>query len=323
MKRSLQSRKFQIVHDLSVKKRNKLNISEMCKTADVSRSGYYAWLKSAPKREDRDIRDAFDYKLVREAYDYKSWKKGARQIRYRIYKDHGICMNLKKIRRLMKKYGLICPIREVNPIKKMIRASQSNRTYENILDRNFLQGRAKLILLTDITYLEYGGGKRAYLSSIKDATTKMVLAHQVSLHLDLSFVIDTVNFLIENYKAEMDPKVLIHSDQGCHYTSYPYQDLLKENHIIQSMSRRGNCWDNAPQESFHAVLKTEMDLKIYTTYEKLALGINDYITYYNYERGQEGLNWMTPYEYDQYLSMAKYYPPKYPIVSYLPEVIYA
>ena len=312
-----------MIRDLSLKKRNRLNISKMCEIAGVSRSGYYAWLKAAPKREDRDLKDAFDFKMIREAYDYKSWKKGARQIRYRLKKEHGINMNLKKIRRLMKKYGLICPIRKVNPIKKMIREQQSDRVYENIVDRNFLQGRAKLILLTDITYLEYGHGKRAYLSSIKDASTKMILAHQVSLHLDLSFVIQTVKFLIENYEAEFDDNILIHSDQGCHYTSISYQSLLKDSHITQSMSRRGNCWDNAPQESFHAVLKTEMDLSTYSTYEKLALGIADYISYYNYDRGQEGLNWMTPYEYDQYLSDRRNSPLRYLPVPYLPDVIYA
>ena len=295
----------------------------MCEIAGVSRSGYYAWIKAAPKRQDRDFKDAFDFQMIKEAYEYKTWKKGARQIRYRIKKDYGINMNLKKIRRLMKKYGLICPIRKVNPIKKMIKAQQSNRTYENIVDRNFLQGRAKLVLLTDITYLEYGRGKRAYLSSIKDATTKMILAHQVSLHLDLSFVIKTVKFLIDNYGAELDDHVLIHSDQGCHYTSISYQNLLKDNHIIQSMSRRGNCWDNAPQESFHAILKTETDLNSYSTYEKLALGIAAYISYYNYDRGQEGLNWMTPYEYDQYLSDRFMNPLKYLPVPYLPDVIYA
>jgi transposase InsO family protein len=295
----------------------------MCEIAGVSRSGYYAWLGAAPKRQDRELKDAFDFRLIKEAYDYKGWKKGARQIRYRLKKDHGIIMNLKKIRRLMKKYGLICPIRKANPIKKMIRAQRSDRTYENIVDRNFNQGRAKLVLLTDITYLEYGHGRRAYLSSIKDATTGMILAYQLSLHLDISFVIETVGFLIDNYRAELDGKVLIHSDQGCHYTSIPYQKLLKENHIIQSMSRRGNCWDNAPQESFHAILKTEMDLSACSTYEKLALAIADYIGYYNYDRGQEGLNWMTPYEYDQYLSDRLMNPLKYLPVKYLPDVIYA
>lgn len=103
----------------------------------------------------------------------------------------------------MKKYNLICPTRKINPIKAMIKANQANRTYSNIVDRNFNQGKSKLVLLTDITCLTYGSGKRAYLSSIKDATTKMILAHQVSTSLDLEFVIKTVNFLIENYKAEL------------------------------------------------------------------------------------------------------------------------
>ena len=113
----------------------------------------------------------------------------------------------------------------------------------------------------------------------------MILAHQVSLHLDLNFVIKTIEFLIENYKSELDGKVIIHSDQGCHYTSISYQDILKNHNVNQSISRRGNCWDNAPQETFHAILKSEMNLKIYNIYEQLALGINDYITYYNYDRG--------------------------------------
>ena len=108
-----------------------------------------------------------------------------------------------------------------------------------------------------------------------------------------------------------------------HYTSISYQELLKNNNITQSMSRRGNCWDNAPQESFHAVLKTEMDLAKYRTYESLALGINDYIAYYNYDRGQEGLNWKTPYEYDQYLSDRISNQLTYLPVKYLPDVIYA
>ena len=85
------------------------------------------------------------------------------------------------------------------------------------------------------------------------------------------------------------------------------------------MNRRGNCWDNAPQESFHAVLNTEMDLKKYHTFEELFDGIISYINCYNYERGQKDLNWKTPYEYDEYLTS----PIKYFLVLYLPSVVYA
>jgi len=293
-------------------------VSELCGIANVSRSGYYNWLSNKPKRDEKDLNDALDFAYIKKAYDYKTYKKGARQIKMRLKRDYGIVMNLKKIRRLMNKYGLICPIRKANPIKKILKAQQSNKTYSNVLSRNFSQGKAKKTLLTDITYITYGKYKRAYLSVIKDSSTKKILAWQLSLTLQLDFVIETVNLLLENYKGELDMDVMIHSDQGCHYTSIPYQTLLKENGIIQSMSRRGNCWDNAPQESFFAIMKTEMDLNIYNTCEQLVNGLIDYINYYNYDRPQLGLNELTPQEYEEYLeSKTKKYLP----VSYLPEVV--
>lgn len=287
---------------MATRRKNKLDIKYMCNYSGVSRSGYYTYLKRQDKIVERDINDEKDFELIKKAYEYKSWKKGARQIKMRIERESGLVMNLKKIRRLMKRYDLKCPIRKVNPVKAMIKAQQSNRTYRNIVNRQFNQGKAKKVVLTDITYITYGNGKRAYLSVMKDATTKMILAWQISLTLELQFVIDTVNQLLDFYGKELDVNIVLHSDQGVHYTSITYQQLLKENNIIQSMSRRGNCWDNAPQESFFAILKTEMDLKEYTSYEKVALAIADYIAYYNLDRPQWNMHRMTPFEYDDFLS---------------------
>lgn len=306
---------------MSNKHMNKLNIAYMCQLAGVSRSGYYNYIKHRNQITKQELNDQFSFTLVKKSYDYKGWKKGARQIKMRIERDYGVIMNLKKIRRLMKKYSLVCPIRKINPQKAMIKANRSHKVYGNILSRNFGQGVAKKVLLTDITYITYGNWKRAYLSVIKDATTKMILAWQISLTLDLSFVIDTVKQLLENYKGELDMNVMIHSDQGCHYTSIAYQELLKENGIIQSMSRKGNCWDNAPQESFFAILKTEMELSKYNTFNKLALAIADYITYYNYDRPQLKLHKMTPYEYDEYLSDAHTKELLLPVPT-VPQIIY-
>lgn len=290
----------------------------MCEIAKVSRSGYYTYLRNADMRLKKDTQDASDYELIKEAYDYKTWKKGAIQIKLRIERTHGIIMNLKKIRRLMKKYGLVCPIRKINPVKAMIRANQSNKTYSNRVARCFNQGMSKKVLLTDITYLTFGNGKRAYLSAIKDSTTKMILSWQISLTLHQEFVLKTVGNLIDNYRTDFDVQITIHSDQGCHYTSIAYQYLLKENNLFQSMSRRGNCWDNAPQESFFAILKTETYLNECRTYAQLGQHLIDYISYYNYDRPQKGLNNLTPNEYDQYLISPKQYLP----VPYLPEVIF-
>ena len=299
-------------------RKNKLSVSQLCAFAGVSRSGYYNWVRNKPNRDLKDLNDTLDFTYIKKAYEYKTYKKGARQIKMRLKRDYGLIMNLKKIRRLMNKYGLVCPVRRANPIKKILKDQQSDRTYSNILSRNFSQGKARKTLLTDITYITYDRYKRAYLSVIKDSSTKKILAWQLSLTLQLDFVISTVRLLLDTYKGELDTDVLIHSDQGCHYTSISYQELLKENGIIQSMSGKGNCWDNAPQESFFAVMKTEMDLNSYPTYGQLAEGLIDYINYYNYDRPQEGLNELTPQEYEEYLDCGtrKYLP-----VLYLPKVI--
>ena len=293
----------------------------MCKIAGVSRSGYYSYLIMKDKINIRTNQDDIDYQLILNAYHFKGWKKGARQIKMRLERDNNVVMNLKKIRRLMKQNNLNCPIRKVNPVKAMIKASQENRTYSNVLNRNFKQGVAKKTILTDITYLTYGNGKRAYLSVMKDSSTNMILAWKISLSLELKFVIETVEQLLDNYKNEFDINILIHSDQGCHYTSIAYQALLKKHRIKQSMSRRGNCWDNAPQESFFAILKTEMNLKQYTSYESVALAITDYINYYNYDRPQIKLQKKTPYENDQYLSETYFRKLMLPSVT-VPSVIY-
>ena len=294
---------------MNCERKNKLNIQRMCEMARVTRSGYYRYLNQKTGISKRQLQDEIDMEFVKKAFHYKGWKKGARQIKMRLERDFGLLMNLKKIRRLMKKANLVCPIRKVNPVKAMIKASQSHRAYGNKVQRCFQQGMAKKILLTDISYLTYGSGHRAYLSTIKDASTKMILSWQLSFTLHLDFVLETVQQLIENYQKEFDVQVILHSDQGCHYTSIAYQELLKANNILQSMSRRGNCWDNAPQESFFAILKTETDLSRCSTYEQLGTHLIDYINYYNYDRPQLGLNKRTPFEYDQYLKAPKLFLP--------------
>ena len=139
----------------------------------------------------------------------------------------------------MKKFGLVCSIRKANPNMAILKANRSNKTYKNVILRYFKQGVALKTLLTDITYLTYSNGKRAYLSTIKDSSSNMIFSYSISEGLDMSFVIDTVNSLIEHYGQIFDMNIVIHSGQGSHYTSLSFHHLLKENGITQSMSRRG------------------------------------------------------------------------------------
>ena len=125
------------------------------------------------------------------------------------------------------------------------------------------------MLLTDITYLFYGKGKKAYLSTVKDASTNEILAYQVSDRITLDIATDTLFKLKNNRRVQLAEGAFIHSDQGFHYTNPTFQKLVKKYGLGQSMSRRGNCWDNAPQESFFGHFKDEATIKPCETLDQL------------------------------------------------------
>ena len=240
--------KFAMIKEVVSQEHNLINISKLCEIAGVSRTGYYNWCASEKKRELREAADRKDFGLIMEAYRYRGYDKGARGIHMRLLHKPGIIMNVKKIRRLMHKYGLFCPIRRADPYRQMAKAMSTSNVAPNMVNREFKQ-KARKVLLTDITYLSYRNGK-CYLSTILDAFTHEVLAYSISQNLKVDFVIETVNRLTSEHGSTLDNETIVHSDQGGHYTSYAFIGKLRDEEFVQSMSRRGNCWDNAPQESF-------------------------------------------------------------------------
>jgi putative transposase len=274
--------------------KQKLSINHLLKLANISKSGYYRYLSQHDYRMNQDEQDAEDFKWIKAAYTFKRRHKGAKSIKMTLAGQFDMVMNLKKIRRLMKKYNLICPIRKANPYKRMIKAMQTSNVADNKLQRNFKKGNPNQIFLTDITYLIYDLNKRAYLSGVKDGVTNEIVAHVVSDSLDITFVEQTMDQL---EVLLLDPKALINSDQGCHYTSYAFQNKVKELGLEQSMSRRGNCWDNAPIESFFGHMKDEINLIDCKTLQDVKQEIDDYMDYYNNYRYQWNLNRMTPKQY--------------------------
>ena len=276
----------------------------MCRELGVSRSGYYAYeaRKARGLDDPREAADYADFLVVKEVYDFRGRPKGSRTIAMMIPRLYpGVTMNRKKVQRLMRKYGLECPVRRANPLRKIAKALQSNSTFSNKLNRQFSTGRPGEHLLTDISYLYYGahGEKRCYLSAVKDASTNEIVAWTLSETIDLPFVIDMLRKL--DSIPWLPDSVLIHSDQGCHYTSFGYRKWLSDRAISQSMSRRGNCWDNAPMESFFGHAKDELHLRRCPTFDAAAAEIADYIDYYNNWRPQAGLGRMTPVEFRDYL----------------------
>jgi len=200
----------------------------------------------------------------------------------------------------MKKYHLYCKIRRRNPYKNIMKKSLEHRTFENKLDRQFDQNIPFKVFCTDITYMPLGY-RFAYLSVIKDIASGEIVAWNLSMHLEMDLVLDTVGNMKKNENITAFENVLIHSDQGFHYTSPSYINAVKQLKMVQSMSRKGNCIDNAPIESFFGHLKDDVDYKNCKTFDELYLLIADYVKYYNHERRQWELKKMTPVEYRNHL----------------------
>lgn len=283
-----------------------LNISMLCDIAGVSRSGYYRWVNAAEHREKQELKDRADFEIILKAYNHRGYSKGAKGIYMNlIHQEEPIVMNLKKIRRLMKKYNLICPIRKANPYRRMAKALKTSNVAKNLVNREFTKYGPRKILLTDITYISYNG-KFCYLSTILDAYTKQILAYVLSDSLEVDFVLETVNILIEKHGIDITTETIIHSDQGCHYTSCSFIQLLKDKKLRQSMSRKGNCWDNAPQESFFGHMKDEIDLSNCKEFIEVKEIIEDWMDYYNNERYQWNLAKLSPNEYYEYITTGIY-----------------
>lgn len=298
--------KFQVIHDMLESTDCAMSITEMCSLAGVSRGSYYYWCKQKKCREQREEADRKDFALVLEAYKFRGYAKGARSIYMRLlHLSPPVVMNIKKIRRLMDKYGLRCPIRKPNPYRRMLKAMRTNSFADNILKRRFKDFGPRKVLLTDITYIPFRGAW-LYLSVIIDAYTKQVLSYALSDTLKIDFVLETVKQLLEKYNVNLSQETIIHSDQGVHYTSYKFIEIVENSNLRRSMSRRGNCWDNAPQESFFGHMKQEIDVSNCKTFSEVKAIIDDWMSYYNQDRYQWKLAKLSPNEYYEYLKTQIY-----------------
>lgn len=272
----------------------------------VSRSGYYNWIGSEEERRKREEQDQKDFDFILQAYTHRGYDKGSRGIHMRLL-HMGILMNRKKVQRLMRKFHLFCPIRKPNPYKRIAKARKEHAVKSNLLNREFKAYGPRTVLLTDITYLYYGRGKKAYLSVILDAFTNQVLAYQLSESLDIDFVLKMIEDLLENHEISRQQNTLVHSDQGIHYTSMKFQTLLSNADLRQSMSRRGNCWDNAPQESFFGHMKDEIkELRESDAFSEVHRIIGDYMDYHNTERYQWTLAKLSPNQYADFIKTGVY-----------------
>lgn len=268
------------------------NISAACEALEVSRRGYYDWVDAASARAAREEADAIAKEQIESAFAYRGFRKGTRQIVDCLKRTQAITMNRKKVQRIVRKYSLLPKPRRKRPYQK-IGADGLSKIVPNAVDRDFRRGSPLKVLSTDITYLPTRDGF-SYLSAVIDCETAEVLGHMTSDSAAEQFVLDTYDQL---KGSDLPDDVWAQSDQGVHYTARAYRNKLKELGISQSMSRRACCWDNAPIESFWGRMKEQIGPTDDMSHEEIVALVDDYVDYYNNERGQVRLGWLTPKEY--------------------------
>lgn len=238
-----------------------------------------------------------DRSLVATIYHQYEGKYGYRQLQLFILQDYGVWMNHKKVLRLMQSLNLRSRIRRKHRCNYV--STVGGRIAENLLQRQFRAGQPNQKWVTDVTQYRVGD-TWLYLSAIKDLFNNEIIAYHMSLRNDNELVLQT--FRNAFGKTKDVSGLIVHSDQGFQYTSYAYHDMLPKVGAQISMSRRGNCFDNASMESFFSHLKAE-GLYPYNirSLEEAQRRIKEFIHFYNQERPQRKLNKLTPVEYRRQL----------------------
>ena len=255
--------------------KDKYSISEMCRLFEVSRSGYYDYVKRM------DI-PAWDLPLadkIRECQEHSHRTYGYRRVHIWLERQ-GIYRNPKTVLRVMQKYNLLSEVRR----KKYHNYTNGIYVYKNHLARDFHADRPNQKWVTDISYIKTGQGF-IYLSIIRDLYDNSIVAYKTGTEQNINLVLSTIR--AAKRKEKVTAELQLHSDQGFQYTSQAYYSLTKSYHITPSMSSRGNPYDNAMAENFFSILKTECIYRTkIRTYEEARLLIGEYIQFYNNERIQ-------------------------------------
>ena len=263
--------KFMVIY----RHKDKYSISEMCRFFNVSRSGYYDYVK----RMDIPAKDLPLAEKIRECQEKVGKTYGYRRVHLWLH-NHNVDVNPKTVLRVMQKYNLLSVIRR----KKYRNYGNYLHRYENLLNRDFHADRPNQKWVTDISYIKTMQGT-LYLSIIRDLYDNSIVAYKTGTEQNINLVLSTIR--AAKKKEKVTAELQLHSDQGFQYTSHPYFKLTQSYNITPSMSRRGNPYDNAMAENFFSILKTECIYRTkLQTYEEARLLIGEYIHFYNNERLQ-------------------------------------
>jgi len=265
----------------------------MCKVIKVKRSCYYRWIKAGCiiKKVDNQLNE-----LIKSIFLFGRNNYGTRPIRDKLLELYGLIVSRKRISTIMKDLNLKVKIK-----RRYKNTTDSNHNLpiaQNILNRDFYASNPNEKWVGDITYISTGEGW-LYLATVIDLYSRRVVGWSMADNMKVSLVNDALNMAI----VQRNPPVglIWHTDRGSQYASYSHKDLLQKNNIVQSMSRKGNCWDNAVAESFFKTLKSNLVYQTYFYTKKQAKAeIFEYIeVYYNRTRSHSYLGNLSPARFEE------------------------
>jgi putative transposase len=267
-------------------------VAWMCKRLDVSRSGFYAWVgRRPPERARRDQQLSVSISAI---HTQSRGTYGSPSIRDELAKA-GEPVGKKRVARLMRDQGL-----SGRPKKKFVRTTDSAHELpvaKNLVRRQFEAERPDRLWVADISYIGTWEGF-LYLAVVIDVFSRRVVGWAIADHMRTELPLDALSMAVRD---RCPPEGLVHhSDRGSQYASHEYQSALKQNAMVCSMSRKGDCWDNAMAESFFATLKNELLYRQpWPTKVRARAAINEYIaSFYNGWRRHTGLGGLSPVKYE-------------------------
>lgn len=274
----------------------------MFAVAGVHKSGYYAWEKRGLNRIKKKEEDATLAEMIRTVCGKNLGKWGSRQVVMQVSTPESP-INHKRIERVMREYGLLSKRRRRNPYKNIPKTSDEVEIAENILDRRYAHTTLWPLRVfgADITFIRMENNKWAYLDTIKDFCTGEIVAHELSLHPNTELALATLTIFAARVPLEARIGGLLHTDRGSVYSSKTRCAAVRTLGLKVSMSRRGNCIDNAPMESFFGHMKDELPDTSLMTFDGLRKTIDVYIIEYNTVRKQWHREKMTPVDYRNHL----------------------
>lgn len=271
------------------------SVSRMCRLLEVSRSGYYEWLSRPPRAQgaaEQHVEAKIQHYFAQGRSTY-----GTRRIKYLLAQE-GLQVSRRRIGRVLGQAGLRCKTRR--KFKAPTAAGQAQTVAPNQLNREFTVQTPDTVYVGDITYLPTGEGW-LYLAVVLDLCSRAVVGWSMANHMRAELVNQALSMAL--YQRQPAAGLIMHTDRGSQYGADSYRQLLTQHGVQPSMSRKGNCWDNAVAESFFHTLKTELVyLEGFDTHEYAQTAVFEYIeVFYNRQRCHSANGYLAPLAYEQAL----------------------